>query len=312
MNRDQLISHCDEVMGTAHGYPDMDAYVARRETLYRRYCIGKSRAEEALVWMKLLSDDFGRDIANLGCYLALREDDASIFHRALNTASVWGQLTMASGVCDHSLYAWTVLPLVLSARRFDDIEKMLPIQNGLSKNGLASSVCIVNLVMLLFYREPAWEKPVLVSAKKVLQKRCTLEEKAAIGCLLALVDGDWGRFSSCLSDVSAAKRRSREYGENAFTRQVSYMAMGLYALAHHVRGDEMPISDALRDDAVFRLIDSDLGDGAKIRFHVFDDPLGLLNMMEMMERPAMFLADGPKQVLDIERYRNEIVARLDG
>ncbi len=35
-------------------------------------------------------------------------------------------------------------------------------------------------------------------------------------------------------------------------------------------------------------------------------------MMEMMERPAMFLADGPKQVLDIERYRNEIVARLDG
>lgn len=77
---------------------------------------------------------------------------------------------MASGGCDHSLYAWTVLPLVLSARRFDDIEKMLPIQNGLSENGLASSVCIVNLVMLLFYREPAWEKPVLVSAKKVLQK----------------------------------------------------------------------------------------------------------------------------------------------
>lgn len=90
------------------------------------------------------------------------------------------------------------------------------------------------------------------------------------------------------------------------------MVVGLYALAHHARGDEMPISDALRDDAVFRLIDSDLGDGAKIRFHVFDDPLGLLNMMEMMERPAMFLADGPKQVLDIERYRNEIVARLDG
>lgn len=64
---------------------------------------------------------------------------------------------MASGGCDHSLYAWTVLPLVLSARRFDDIEKMLHIQNGLSKNGLASSVCIENLVMLLFYREPAWE-----------------------------------------------------------------------------------------------------------------------------------------------------------
>lgn len=80
MNRDQLISHYDEVMGAAHGYPDMDAYVARRETLYRRYCIGKSRGEEALVWMKLLPDDFGRDIANLGCYLALREDDASIFH----------------------------------------------------------------------------------------------------------------------------------------------------------------------------------------------------------------------------------------
>lgn len=40
MNRDQLISHYDEVMGAAHGYPDMDAYVARRETLYRRYCIG--------------------------------------------------------------------------------------------------------------------------------------------------------------------------------------------------------------------------------------------------------------------------------
>ena len=89
MNRDQLISHYDEVMGTAHGYPDMDAYVARRETLYRRYCIGKSRAEEALVWMKLLPDDFGRDIANLGCFWH--------FEKMMHPSSIVHSIPLRSG-----------------------------------------------------------------------------------------------------------------------------------------------------------------------------------------------------------------------
>ena len=130
MKRDQLISLYEDAVKTSHGYEDMNAYVARREAVYRKYCIGKTPSEQATVWLKLLSDDFGRNVANLGCYLALRENDMSLLERALASASVWGQLTMSDGGCDHSIYAWTVLPLVLSACRFDDIDRMFPAQTA--------------------------------------------------------------------------------------------------------------------------------------------------------------------------------------
>lgn len=287
--------------------------MARREAVYRKYCIGKTSLEQAAVWLKLLSDDFGRNVANLGCYLALQENDMSLLERALSSAFAWGQLTMSDGGCDHSMYAWTVLPLALSACRFEDIARMLPIQNGLSENGLSSARIIVNLVMLLHYREPSWESPVIKAAESLLKARCTMEEKAVISCLLALMREDWNTFSMSLDQVSAAKRKSREYGESGFTRQVSFMAIGLHNYARHLYGNDVPVPSNLRDDPVFGGYTSYLDhvDNRKNAvFYTFEGHLELLNQLESMDRPAMYLTDGSKRVLDISRYRSEILDRL--
>lgn len=313
MKRDQLISLYEDAVKTSHGYEDMNAYVARREAVYRKYCIGKTPSEQATVWLKLLSDDFGRNVANLGCYLALRENDMSLLERALASASSWGQLTMSDGGCDHSIYAWTVLPLVLGACRFDDIDRMIPAQNGLSENGLSSSRVIVNLVMLLHYRESSWEDSAVKAAESLLKTRCTIEEKAVTSCLLALVREDWNTFSISLDQVSAAKRKSREYGESGFTRQVSFMAIGLHNYARHLYGNDVPVPSNLRDDLVFGGYTSYLDhvDNRKNAvFHTFEGPLELLNLLESMDRPAMHLTEGPKRALDISRYRSEILDRL--
>ena len=66
-----------------------------------------------IIWLKLLHENFRKKIVYLGSYLALQEKDMSYLNNAFNSAVTWGQLTITNSSCDHSIYAWNVLPHIL-------------------------------------------------------------------------------------------------------------------------------------------------------------------------------------------------------
>ena len=154
----------------------------------------------------------------------------SYLNNAFNSAVTWGQLTITNSGCDHSIHAWNILPHIFCANRFRDIEKIFPKENGLSKNGLKSACSITNLVMYLYYQEPMWKQYVIDESKEFLQNKHTAEEKAVINGFLALIEKNWEKFSLELANLCKAHRKSKDYGENPFTRKISFLHLDCITL----------------------------------------------------------------------------------
>ena len=291
----------------------MNAYIDERLKKYMKYCQSKKPEEQIIIWLKLLHENFGKKIVYLGSYLALQEKDMSYLNNAFNSAVTWGQLTITNSGCDHSIHAWNILPHIFCANRFRDIEKIFPKENGLSKNGLKSACSITNLVMYLYYQEPMWKQYVIDESKEFLQNKHTAEEKAVINGFLALIEKNWEKFSLELANLCKAHRKSKDYGENPFTRKISFFAFGLYNLARYVYREEvknitLPQNEFLFED--FRIYQESTSCQIGQPFCIFEEPLLLLNDFEKIDLPIMYLTAGKKRVLDIENYRQEVVKKI--
>lgn len=312
MDKQELIKLYLQNVDKMFGYVEMDEYIARRLEIWNKYCQNKTLEENIKVYLALLDENGGRKTIYLGMYLALKENDMRYLNNALNSAVTWGQLTLLSGGVDHSLYTWNILPYLFCANRFRDIEKIFPKENGLSKNGSKSSCSIANLVMYLYYQEPAWKQSIVDESKKVLQAKRTLEEKAVVHGLLALVEKNWEQFSSELNNLCKAHRKSKDYGENPFTRKISFFAFGLYNFARYLYKEEveniaLPQNEVLFED--FRIYQENNGYQIGQAFCVFEEPLLLLNDFEKIDLPVMNLKAG-KGLLDIENYRQEVIKKI--
>ena len=234
MEKKELIKLYLQNVDKMFGYANMNAYIDERLKKYTKYCQSKKPEEQIIIWLKLLHENFGKKIVYLGSYLALQEKDMSYLNNAFNSAVTWGQLTITNSCCDHSIHAWNILPHIFCANRFRDIEKIFPKENGLSKNGLKSACSITNLVMYLYYQEPMWKQYVIDESKEFLQNKHTAEEKAVINGFLALIEKNWEKFSLELANLCKAHRKSKDYGENPFTRKISFFAFGLYNFARYL------------------------------------------------------------------------------
>lgn len=239
MEKKELIKLYLQNVDKMFGYANMNAYIDERLKKYTKYCQSKKPEEQIIIWLKLLHKNFGKKIVYLGSYLALQEKDMSYLNNAFNSAVTWGQLTITNSGCDHSIHAWNILPHIFCANRFRDIEKIFPKENGLSKNGLKSACSITNLVMYLYYQEPMWKQYVIDESKEFLQNKHTAEEKAVINGFLALIEKNWEKFSLELANLCKAHRKSKDYGENPFTRKISFFAFGLYNFARYLYREEV-------------------------------------------------------------------------
>lgn len=312
MDKKELIKLYLQNVDKMFGYISMDAYIDRRLKIWNEYCQNKTLEENIKIYLALLDENRGRKTIYLGMYLALKENDMRYLNNALNSAVTWGQLTMLSGGVDHSLYTWNVLPYLFCANRFRDIEKIFPKENGLSKNGLKSSCSIANLVMYLYYQEPTWKQSIVDESKKVLQTKCTQEEKAVVHGLLALVEKNWKQFSLELDNLCKAHRKSKGYGENPFTRKISFFAFGLYNFARYLYKEEveniaLPQNEVLFEN--FRIYQENNDYQIGQVFYVFEEPLLLLNDFEKIDLPIMYLKVGTR-LLDIENYRQEVTRKI--
>ena len=313
MDKEELIKLYLQNVDKMFGYTGIDAYIDELLKKYMKYCQGKGKEEQIIIWMKLLHENFGKKIIYLGCYLAVLEKDMSYLNNAFNSAVTWGQLTITNSGCDHSIHAWNILPHIFCANRFRDIEKIFPKENRLSKNGLKSACSITNLVMYLYYQEPTWKQSVIEESKVFLQGKHTSEEMTVISSFLALVEKDWEKFSLELANLCKAHRKSKDYGENPFTRKIFFFAFGLYNFARYLYKEEikniiLPQNEFLFED--FRIYQESNDYQVGQSFCVFEEPLLLLNDFEKIDLPTMHLTVGRKRTLDIENYRQEVIEKV--
>lgn len=255
MEKKELIKLYLQNVDKMFGYANMNAYIDERLKKYTKYCQSKKPEEQIIIWLKLLHENFGKKIVYLGSYLALQEKDMSYLNNAFNSAVTWGQLTITNSGCDHSIHAWNILPHIFCANCFRDIEKIFPKENGLSKNGLKSACSITNLVMYLYYQEPMWKQYVIDESKEFLQNKHTAEEKAVINGFLALIEKNWEKFSLELANLCKAHRKSKDYGENPFTRKISFFAFGLYNFARYLYREEVKILHFLKMNFYLRILE---------------------------------------------------------
>ncbi len=300
--KDKLVGIYHEIRDKNYYYFDLDSF--KREQIGRNIGFFNEPEEYQIkMWLRLLGGvDY--NLLYLGAMLALQEDDMRYLDDALYTATTLEQLSMIST-------DWDLLSVLLSANRFDDIERLFPKENVQSKIG---GGWLINLVMYLYYGEEAWRAEAVDTGRRYSESKTTIEGKAVVNCLLSLVDKDFDRFSVELDNICKGKRRSNEFGENKFTKQFPFFALGLYNFARFLYGEEVE-KIALPNDA-----------GALIELHEyqkangyatgkvlvdFKNSLPLLDALLNIEFPTIHLKYDKKGkgYIDIDRYKSEITER---
>lgn len=300
--KDKLVGIYHEIRDKNYYYFDLDSF--KREQIGRNIGFFNEPEEYQIeMWLRLLGGvDY--NLLYLGAMLALQKDDMRYLDDALYTATTLEQLSMIST-------DWDLLSVLLSANRFDDIERLFPKENVQSKIG---GGWLINLVMYLYYGEEAWRAEAVDSGRRYSESKTTIEGKAVVNCLLSLVDKDFDRFSVELDNICKGKRRSNEFGENKFTKQFPFFALGLYNFARFLYGEEVE-KIALPNDA-----------GALIELHEyqkangyatgkvlvdFKNSLPLLDALLNIELPTIHLKYDKKGkgYIDIDRYKSEITER---
>lgn len=300
--KDKLVGIYHEIRDKNYYYFDLDSF--KREQIGRNIGFFNEPEEYQIeMWLRLLGGvDY--NLLYLGAMLALQKDDMRYLDDALYTATTLEQLSMIST-------DWDLLSVLLSANRFDDIERLFPKENVQSKIG---GGWLINLVMYLYYGEEAWRAEAVDTGRRYSESKTTIEGKVVVNCLLSLVDKDFDRFSVELDNICKGKRRSNEFGENKFTKQFPFFALGLYNFARFLYGEEVE-KIALPNDA-----------GALIELHEyqkangyatgkvlvdFKNSLPLLDALLNIELPTIHLKYDKKGkgYIDIDRYKSEITER---
>ncbi len=300
--KDKLVGIYHEIRDKNYYYFDLDSF--EREQVGRHIGFFNEPEEYQIeMWLRLLGGvDY--NLLYLGAMLALQEDDMRYLDDALYTVTTLERLTMMST-------DWDLLSVLLSANRFDDIERFFPKENVQSKIGRG---WLINLVMYLYYGEEAWRAEAVDTGRRYSESKTTIEGKAVVNCLLSLVDKDFDRFSVELDNICKGKRRSNEFGENKFTKQFPFFALGLYNFARFLYGEEVE-KIALPDDAgaLIELHEYQKANGYATGKHImdFNESLPLLDALLNIELPTIHLKYDKKGkgYIDIDRYKSEITER---
>ena len=176
--KDKLVSLYYDIVDKAYYYYDMDSFI--REQIGRNIdFFDKPEEYQTEMWLRLLGG-VDHNLLYLGAMLALQEDDMRYLDDTLYTVTTLERLSMMST-------DWDLLSVLLSANRFDDIERFFPKENVQSKIGRG---WLINLVMYLYYGEEAWRAEAVDTGKRYSESKTTIEGKAVVNCLLSLVDID--------------------------------------------------------------------------------------------------------------------------
>lgn len=307
-DKEKLIKLYFEIADKEYFYKSIDEYIQDQEKRYNKFCINKNQEEQIERCIKLLGT---RSLLPLGVMLSLKEENMELLNNALYTSATIIQLFQLSSGYDHCIFAWNLLPILFSANKMEDIEKIFPKESGLSNNGYAVNKAITNLVMYLYYKEDSWREQALKDGYAVLKMKEALERKAIVSCLISLVEKDFNKFSSELGNVCRGKKQSKLLGENEFMKHFSFYSLGLYNFARYIYKEEIgkisiPDEDNFLLDLHLYQKSIDFKQGH--HFIHFKEPFELFNDIINIDIPVMHIyVEKGKKYTDIKKYHEEII-----
>ncbi len=293
---------------------NIEAFAKTVNDKYEKYVKSNSEQEEIKQWMKMLYLNHG--VIYLGLAESLRTNDYSYLDNALYTyinAYLVKDMTLASGY-DHCISTWNLTPFVLCSGRFDTLQKIYPKECGLSKNGMTFLVVATNLIMYLYYRLEEQKDRVTERTEKYLSGKDSTENKAIVAALYALMKNDFEEFSKELVNICNGRKKSREYGENKFTKSFSFYSLGLCNFAAYLYPDDakktvIPDSDNFLTDYHNYLTVNNYPVGDYII--PLDNSLSTLKKLLDTDTPCVSLKkSGRVYVVDTQKYKQDIFDKL--
>lgn len=295
-------------------YKSIQDYQLDLEDTFQKYInVISSKEEQIKICLNLLSLYADTRVVYLGLYEALRANNYSYLDRALNTYTKLSMLIVMQCGTDHSVSSLKRVPFVFSLKRFEDIEKIYPKNCGLSTKKVWGSV-VTNLIMYLYYQENMWKEQVINSANQYLCKNDSLEYQSIVKALLSLVERDFKQFSLELSNICKGRKRTKDFGENKFSRSVSFYSLGLYNFAKYLYPDDvdkitLPTDDNfLTDYLYYQQSRNFLDEGYIIDF---TEELALLKIMFLIDTPPISLMkEGKNYEVDYISYNQLLVKKI--
>lgn len=213
--------------------------------------------------------------------------------------------------CDHGVFGMRVSTNLLAANMFEDLMKLLPLENGIATYSFHSTP-IVNLLMAVLYDNQEFTKEAVDFAKKALAKKATQYAKLHIECMLAIVEKDYEQFNEKINLYCKAFKKNTDFFLIELGKQFVIEAHGLYNLAKWAYAGAMkekiviPVADNFCQELA-RYQDENNHVPGKIR-HVYPEDLDFYNQLMVAKPVEMHLVSrGKKSFVDTDRYLAEMI-----
>ncbi|WP_297429904.1 hypothetical protein [Clostridium sp.] len=139
-------------------------------------------------------------------------------------------LTKSGNGYDQSGELWEVMDC-MACNDIEALEKSYPEELGLSSNGYPAFVIASNLLYVLWYHKDEYADEVISKAKKMLQQKKSLWEKAIVSFLIALCEENMEEAGIQLNQVCVASRRNDRH---KLYKYFCSEAHGLYNMAKSI------------------------------------------------------------------------------
>ena len=208
-------------------WKSVEEYMEKQKNIFEKHL--KNQDVEIQVKIKLYLSLINNPYF-LGLYESLEKEDWKLLNDALYQYGRHRMLTKSGSGYDQSGEFWEVMDC-MACNDIEALEKSYPEELGLSSNGYPAFVIASNMLYVLWYHKDEYAKEVISNAKKMLQQKKSLWEKAIVSFFIALYEENMQEASMQLDHVCITSRRNdRHKLYKCFCSE----AHGLYNIARSV------------------------------------------------------------------------------
>ena len=209
-----------------------EIYLKEQQDTYIYYLKDKKTPIESKIqsYLSLIKNPY-----LLGLYEGFKNENLELLNDALYQYGRHRLLNINADGYDHSGGFWYVIDS-MACNDIEALESSYPKELVLSSNGYPAFVIASNLLFVLWYGEHEYGEEVIAKAKKILQQKKSIWEKAIVSFLVALYEKNMQEASTQLNQICvSSKRNDRDMLYKIFCSE----AHGLYNIARNVLPEEL-------------------------------------------------------------------------
>jgi hypothetical protein len=213
-------------------WESIEAYIEEQKNVYTKYLKNNESGFDVKiqVYLSLIKNPY-----LLGLYESFKKEDWKLLNDTLYQYGRHRMLDINADGYDQSGEFWEVMDC-MACNDIEALEKAYPEELGLSSNGYPAFVVASNLLFVLWYHKDEYAEEVISKAKKMLQQKKSLWEKAIVSFLIALYDKNMQEASIQLNQVCVASRRN---DRPKLYKYFCSEAHGLYNIARNILPEEL-------------------------------------------------------------------------